>query len=112
MKALFIRALITERCVECVSFEKCVECARSNHVYKYLRFYICSLHPMPEGQIILILSLQGQNFKMSTSAKHEGYISIWARVRSMRVPNTIHHEGIGCKRYKDERYKDELFLSS
>ena len=67
---------------------------------------------MPEGQIILILSLQGQNFKMSTSAKHEGYISIWARVRSMRVPNTIHHEGIGCKRYKDERYKDELFLSS
>ena len=31
MNALFIRALITEKCVECVSFEKCVECARSNH---------------------------------------------------------------------------------
>ena len=31
MNALFIRALITEKCVECVSFEKCVKCARSNH---------------------------------------------------------------------------------
>ena len=37
-----------------------------------------------------------QNFKMITSAKHEGYISVWARVRSMRVPNIIHHEGRGC----------------
>ena len=34
MNALFIRALITEKCVECVSFEKCVECARSNHAIK------------------------------------------------------------------------------
>ena len=40
---------------------------------------------------------------MITSAKHEGYISVWARVRSTRVPNTIHHKGRGCKRYKDER---------
>ena len=35
MNALFIRALIwliTEKCVECVSFKKCVKCARSNQV--------------------------------------------------------------------------------
>ena len=31
-----------------------------------------------------------------TSAKHEGHISVWARVRSTRVPNIIHHEGRGC----------------
>ena len=49
----------------------------------------------PEGQNILILSRQGQNFKMITSAKHEGYISVWARVRSTRV----HHEGRGCNAY-------------
>ena len=33
MNTLFIRALITEKCVECVSFEKCVKCARSKHVF-------------------------------------------------------------------------------
>ena len=65
--------------------------------------YICALHPTPEGQNILILTQQGQNFKMITSAKHEGYISVWARVRSTRVPNIIHHEGRGCKTYKDKR---------
>ena len=58
---------------------------------------------MPEGQNILILSRQGQNFKMITGAKHEGYISVWARVRSTRVPNIIHHEGRGCNAYKDKR---------
>ena len=60
---------------------------------------ICALQPTPEGQNILILSRQGQNFKMITSAKHEGYISLWARVRSTRVPNIIHHEGRGCNAY-------------
>ena len=34
---------------------------------------------------------------------HEGYISVWARVHSTRVPNIIHHEGRGCKAYKDKR---------
>ena len=64
---------------------------------------LCALHSTPEGQNIIILSRQGQNFKMITSAKHEGYISVWARVRSTRVPNIIHHEGRGCKAYKDKR---------
>ena len=64
---------------------------------------LCALHSTPEGQNIIILSWQGQNFKMITSAKHEGYISVWARVRSTRVPNIIHHEGRGCKAYKDKR---------
>ena len=64
---------------------------------------ICALHPTPEGQNILILSRQGQNFKMITSAKHEGYISVWARVRSTRVPNIFHREGRGCNAYKDKR---------
>ena len=64
---------------------------------------ICALHPTPEGQNILILSRQGQNFKMITSAKHEGYISLWARVHSTRVPNIIHHEGRGCNAYKDKQ---------
>ena len=40
---------------------------------------------------------------MITGAKHEGYISVWARVRSTRVPNIIHHEGRGCNAYKDKR---------
>ena len=48
-------------------------------------------------------SLQGQNFKMITSARG-GYILVWARVRSTRVLNSIHHEGRGCKR---KRYKDQ-----
>ena len=48
-------------------------------------------------------SVPGQNFKMITGAKHEGYISVWARVRSTRVPNFIHHEGRGCNAYKDKR---------
>ena len=65
--------------------------------------YICALHPTPEGQNSLILSRQRQNFKMITSMKHEGYISVWARVRSTRVPNIIHHEGRGCNAYKDKR---------
>ena len=68
-----------------------------------LVFVICALHPTPEGQNILILSRQGQNFKMITSAKHEGYISVWARVRRTRVPNIIHHEGRGCNAYKVKR---------
>ena len=58
---------------------------------------------------MLILSLQGQNSKMIPRAKHEGYISVWARVRSTRVPNIIHHEGGGCKRYKNQRDRFELF---
>ena len=37
------------------------------------------------------------------TAKYEGYISVWARVHSTRVPNIIHHEGRGCKAYKDKR---------
>ena len=60
---------------------------------------------MPEGQNIIILSRQGQNFKMIMSAKHEGYISVWARVRSTRVPNIIHHEGRWCNAYKDKQDK-------
>ena len=40
---------------------------------------------------------------MITGAKHEGYISVWARVRSTRVPNIIHHEGKGGNAYKDKR---------
>ena len=43
------------------------------------------------------------NFKLITSAKHEGYILVWARVRNTRVPNIIHHEGRGCNAYKDMR---------
>ena len=38
-----------------------------------------------------------------SSAKHEGYISVCARVRSTRVPNIIYHEGRGCNAYKDKR---------
>ena len=34
---------------------------------------------------------------MITSAKHEGYILVWARVRSTMVPNSIHHEGVDVK---------------
>ena len=34
---------------------------------------------------------------------HEGYISVWARVRSTRVPNIIPHEVRGLNAYKDQR---------
>ena len=56
-----------------------------------------SCAPDARGAEYFTPALQGQNFKMITSAKHKGYISVRARVRSMRVPNTIHHEGRGCK---------------
>ena len=36
-------------------------------------------------------------------ARGQGYISVWARVHSTRVPNIIYHEGRGCKAYKDKR---------
>ena len=62
----------------------------------------CALNPTPEGQNFYFVLVQGQNFKMITSAKHEGYISVWARVRSTRVSNIIHHEGRGCNAYKDK----------
>ena len=62
----------------------------------------CSHHPtpvargteyfnsVPAGTLV-------QHFKMITSAKHDGYIyiSVWARVRSTRVPNIVYHEGSG-----------------
>ena len=61
---------------------------------------LCALHPTPEGQNIIILSRQGQNFKMITSAKHEGYISVWARVREEGV-KLMKTSGIDPLRYYD-----------
>ena len=40
MNTLFIRALIAQKCVKCVSFKKCVKCARSNHVKNRLKSVI------------------------------------------------------------------------
>ena len=68
-----------------------------------MKVFKCALHPTPEGQNLYYVPVQGQNFKMITSAKHEGYISVWARVRSTSVPNIIHHEGRGRNAYKDKR---------
>ena len=47
---------------------------------------------------------------MITSAKHEGYISVWARVRSTRVPDIIHHEGRGCKGISPDIYRPKQAL--
>ena len=33
--------------------------------------------PPTQGQKIIILYWSGQNFKIITSAKHKGYISVW-----------------------------------
>ena len=62
--------------------------------------------PTPEGQNILILYRWEQNFKMITSAKHEGYISVEALVRSTRVQTLIvvNEERFKCCQcYKNQR---------
>ena len=55
---------------------KCFRDLRLEHIHELILImsldFTCSLLLMPEGQNILILSLEGQNFKMITSAKHEG----------------------------------------
>ena len=55
---------------------------------------------------IFIFSLLAKNFQIITSAKHEGYILVWAGYagRGFQLPNFMHHEGGGCKIYK---YKDQ-----
>ena len=65
---------------------------------------ICSLHPTPDrGTEYSNSFLLRTAFRNDRDAKHEGYILVWARVRSTRVPNFIHHEGRGCNAYKDKR---------
>ena len=57
-----------------------------------------------EGQNILILSRQGQNFKMITSAKHEEYILVWAEyvARGFQTLFIMREEGV-INAYKDQR---------
>ena len=66
-----------------------------------------SLHPTPEEQNFYSVPVQGQNFKMITSAKHEGYILVWAEcvARGFQTLFIMRDEGVTVIKTSGVRYQ-------
>ena len=66
MNPLFIRALITEKCMECVSFKKCMEC---NHKDKQINYFIKGFYTTPSGEVALFNAEQSSTDKRLTASR-------------------------------------------
>ena len=54
----------------------------------------------------------GTEFQKDHKCEARGYILVLAWVRSTRVPNSIHHEGWGCKRYKGHSKREKIIRNA
>ena len=61
--------------------------------------------PPTQGQKIIILYWSGQNFKIITSAKHKGYISVWPECVAQGFQTLFVMREERFKRYKNQQDK-------
>ena len=90
MNTLFIRALITQKCVECVSFKKCVKCARSNHVLMAPRLDLMDNRSLyPQDWLLQPLTYIGLNYVLIS--KKFDRVLVTRKVNSKLNPTGFDH---------------------